>query len=263
MPIDITGNIERFEVGDTRQFTHTATVTVPVTVAFVTFDPNGNSLALATVQAGATVSTSGNSSLGLFFFNYVLPNSRGYYTGEWTAWDTDSLPFITRFEFEMIHTRAESFISYGDIADVLRTARQMFGRADITQREIQDYMEPADDFINGKLGRVFTVPVSPTPPILRDMVKVFTLFGFYSDRYSIERENAPGAITERREQYATLLTDIQSGNCVLVVASGILQSPDPIIFSTTTGFKPIFDSRDWERQRIDPDLVERDKDLDK
>ncbi len=77
-----------------------------------------------------------------------------------------------------------------------------------------------------------------------------------------KRENAPAAIIERRDQYITLLTDIQSGNCVLVVASGVLASPDPEIFSTTSGFKPIFDSRDWIRQRIDPDLVERDKDLD-
>lgn len=259
MPIDITGNIDRFEGGDTRQFTMTGTVTAPDTAEFVVFNTDGTSLALAAVQSGESVQNSGAVNLGLFYFNRVLPDTVGYYTTQWTSWDANSLPYILRSEFEIIRTLAQSFFSYGNVSDVLRTARQMFGRADITQRDIQDYMEPADDWINGKLGVIFTVPVTPAPPILRDMVKVYALCNFYSDRYNLERQDTPPAIVRRKEAYDEFLDEIVEGNAILHTQSGTVIRYDPQITSTTDDFKPIFDHRDWEVQRIDPDIRDRDK----
>ncbi len=258
MALDIAGNIQRFEAGDTRQFTHTASVTAPATVGFVIFNTDGATLALEAVQSGGIVSNSGAVGLGLFFQNRVLPDTVGYYTYEWTAWDSNSLPYITRGEFEMIKTQAASFFSYANLADVLRDARHIIGRGDITFDEVRPHMQTANDRINGKVGLLYTVPVSPVFPLIQDMEKVFSLWTLYADRYGKESFDVPPAIKTRKEDYDKLLDSWAAGSVALPVQSGTLVFALPQLSMTTEDFKPIFDSRDWKEQRIDPDLVDKD-----
>ena len=258
MPVNITGGISRFEAGDTRQFTLTATETRPETVGFIIFNTNGDSLALAAVQSGGVVQESGVSA-GQFYFNIVLPDTPGYYTSEWIAWDSNSLPYISRDEFEIFKTEARSFYSYGDVADILRTARQIFGKSNITIREIQDYMEPADNWIDSKLGTIHTIPVSPVPPIIREINKTRVLWRFYSDKFGLNREEVPPGLKDAHDEADKFLTAVQSGDQVLHVTSGtVLGRPTAEISSSRQKFHPIFDSRDWPLQRIDPDQIDDD-----
>ena len=48
--IDISQSLPVYEAGDTRQFTMTATMTVPTTAAFIVYDTIGNSLALNAIE---------------------------------------------------------------------------------------------------------------------------------------------------------------------------------------------------------------------
>ena len=259
MGIDITGDVERFESGDTRQFTLTATVTVPASVNFSLFNTDGATLALLSVQAGETVQTSAS---GLFYFNRILPDSTGYYTFQWTAFDSSSRPYVTRGEFEIIKTQAESFFSYAPLANVLRDARHIIGRGDLTFSEIRPHMETAHDRINGKVALLYTTPVSPVFPQIQDMEKVFALWTLYADRYGTERGVIPPSIQARKDDYDELLDEWSAGSVALPVGSGIATLADPLMSSVQADFKPIFDSRRFEQQRIDPDLVDRDEDDD-
>ena len=54
------------------------------------------------------------------------------------------------------------------------------------------------------------------------------------------------------------MSEVLSGNGVRHVQSGTLMRAGWDIQSTTEDFKPVFDSRDWEKQRFDPDLVDTD-----
>ena len=264
MADNISGGIRRLEADGAQQFTMAATPVVPSTVSFLLLNTEGSCLSLVNISAansGQTVLqslTAGGSNTGNYHIEFVMPNTPGFYTSVWYAYDSASRPGIVREEFEVIRSEPRSFFSYGNIADVYRTARQVFGRGNVTAREIQDYMEPADDFINGHLGQQFSVPVSPVPPEIREWNKSVTLWHIYTDRFAVNQEEAPPGLKERYDAVVLRMSEVLSGNGVLHVQSGTLRRAAWDIQSTTEDFKPVFDSRDWEKQRFDPDLVDTD-----
>lgn len=256
--IDVTGSIPRYEADDTKQFTFASTATRPATVAFSVYNTDGNTLALHAVQSGATVVETPTNQ-GAYIFPRVLPTSAGLYFYQWTAWDASSRPAVIRGEFEVVRTEPLSFWTYGNVLDVTRTGRQVFGRADITQRDLRPYLEEADAFIDSMLGLVITVPVTPTPNLIVAMSKVFALANFYSDRYSTENEEAPPAIIKRRDDYVELLASVVSGTAVLVTSGGVITRAQEAITALTgsiSGGTPVFGMRDPEQQKIDADIVE-------
>ena len=264
---EIPGGIQRYQADDFRQFTLTTTPTRPTTVAYVLRDPNGSLLditSISAVNSGIVVTESAVgavNSTGLFHIEYVLATTPGFYVGEWKAFNAASQAGVIRHEYEVVRTEARSFWSYGEVADVLRTARVLFNQHNITAREIQDYMEPADDRINAMLGKVMTVPVTPNMPILRDCNKAMALWGMYSDRFAEVKREAPPGIKAHYESCMEFFAEVMSGNAVLVTDSGIIQLPTGMA-STTYDFKPIFDLRDFSVMRPDPNFVAQDQDDD-
>lgn len=258
---EIPGGIQRYQADDFRQFTLTTTPTRPTTVSYALYDPLGSLLpinSISSVNSGLTVQESAIgavTSTGLFHLEYVLPTTPGFYTSEWKAFNATSQAGVIRQEFEVIRTEPRSFWSYGEVADVLRTARVIFRAHDITAREIQDYMEPSDDKINAMLGRVMTVPVTPNMPILRDCNKAMTLWGFYTDRFAEVKRDAPPGIKSHYDSCMKFFAEVMSGNAVLVTDSGVITLPTGFA-STTQDYKPIFDLRDIEDWRVDPDVID-------
>ena len=248
MPIDILGGIERFEADDTQQLTFTATLTAPQTVAFHIFNTEGTTLTPVAVQSGQSVSASGG---GLYYVDRVLPSSAGMYFYQWTAWDSSSRTYIIRREFEVVRTEAFSFDTYANMTDLVRTGRQAFGRMDITLRDLRPYAEAADRYIDASRNDTAVNTV-----LLREMSKVGALYYFFADRYSFETKDAPPGIVGRWKEYKDLLA---------AIVAGTLGGKDPV--SVLTGgpdstFKPVFDSREFEDQRVDPDLIDSDKERD-
>lgn len=264
---EIPGGIQRYQADDFRQFTMTATITHPTTVSYALYDPLGALLlvnSISNVNSGVTVAESAVgavTSTGLFHIEYVVPATPGFYTSEWKAYNATSQAGVIRQEFEVIRTEPRSFLSYGNVADVLRTARVVFKAYDITAREIQDYMEPSDDKINGMLGKVMTVPVTPNMPILRDCNKAMSLWGFYSDRFAEVKKEAPPGIKEHYDSCIKFFAEVMSGNAVLVTDSGVITLPTGFR-STTQDYKPIFDLRDFEVMRVDPEVIDLSDDED-
>ena len=266
MAENLSGGIPYYEGDDLKQFTMVATVSRPFTVAFRLYDPIGavlNPGSYNAANSGITVGESGTTT-GLFHFEVVLPSTPGFYVAEWLAYDQSSRTGKVREEFEIRRTEAMSFYSYGDVYDILRTARQIMGRHDITPREIRDYMEPADNRIDAHLGSIqgITTPLSPVPAIVREWNKNITLWNFYSDRFGVNREEEPPALKNRYDEAIKCLSAVQSGDLVLHVGSGVLYQATQIFESTTETYKPIFDMRNWEEQRIDPDLISADASAD-
>ena len=257
--IDVTGGIPRYEADDTKQFTWTATVSAPSTIAFNLFNTDGKTLAPAAVQASSFfVAASGS---GVFYMNVVLPTSAGLYFYQWTPYDAASRPYTTRGEFEIVRTEPVSFFTYADILDTTRTGRQIFARSDITQRDLRPYLEEGDAVIDSMLGQVTTVPLVPTPNLIRAMSKVFALANFYSDRYSMQNEDAPPAILRRQDKYMEMLTAIMSGTAALVSSGGVIAVAQDAVTALTGSLEhsegvPIFGLRDSEMQRVDADIVE-------
>lgn len=263
MALDIVGNIPRLEASDTKQFTWASTITAPQTVAFHVYNTDGSTLAPEAMQSSSFfVAASGG---GVFYANRVLPTSAGLYFYQWTAWDVASRTYITRGEFEIYRTEAHSFFTYADVTDVVRTGRQIFKRSDITMREVRPYLEAADGYIDGRLGKVFTVPLNPVPNIIRDMSKVFGLAYFYSDRYSTEKEDQPPPIIDRKDWYEEFLSSVVSGTAVLVTSGGVVSQVAEdftVITGGIEGGTPQFGIRDWTEQTTDSDIKDAEADRD-
>ncbi len=256
--LDIIQSVARYESGDTRQFQMANSATVASTATFAIYDFSGATVALNSVQSGATVT---QSPTGIFFINRVLPSSTGIYTWEWTLWDSSSRPYYTRNEFEIINSLPTSFFTYCDVQDTIRTARNFFGRTNITIREMQPVCQAADGYIDSYLGRVMNVPLTPpVPPLIADMSKVYTLWRFSSDRHFFELNEEDSAVVRRKNDYDKLLQSIAAGSLTVVnVGSSsitITSDQDDVVAIPDPTYKAVFDMRDWIDQRVDPDLVD-------
>lgn len=250
--MDIAGTIPRYEAGDTRMLSLAMTTTLPQTVAFTLFNTDGSTLALAAPQTGETVS---QSPTGVYNFIRTLPLSRGFYSYKWTAFDAGSRPYITAGELEIVRTEAYSFFTYSDITDVLRTARTVFGRSDITIYDVAQYCKAADAMIDATLSTLTTVPVVPTPALLSDMSKVYTLWRFYCDQYSAQKDSEPPGIIHRKAEYDDYLVALAAGSASLpgVSLDGI---SDEIRIIPSASYKPVFDMRDAGEQHVSATLLD-------
>lgn len=267
MAENLSGGIPAYEASDLKRFTLAATLARPNTVAFQLWDPNGGLLpvsSISPVNSGIFAVECGNLS-GIYYVDVVLPDTAGFYISEWIAYNATSQTGRVKEEFEVIRTEARSFFTYGNAYDIVRTARQIFGRSNVTVRDLQDYMEPADGLINGYLGHLgdaITLPLSTVPPLVRDWHKSLVLWSLYSDRFGVKGEDAPTGLQDRYDKVIEQLEALKDGEAVLQISSGYVIQAGYDFFCTNENRKPIFDFRDWEAQRINPLIVEADYDED-
>jgi hypothetical protein len=251
--IDIAQNIPRYAAGDTRQFTLTMSPQPPSSATFIVYNTDGNTLALDPVQPLEKVTA--DSLTGFMFLNRVLPQTPGIYSYTWIAWDTGSRPYIVPGEFEVTITRAFSFSTYGDPQDIVRSARQMFGRGDITFREMQPYCQAADGYMDMYFGKVTTVPLGSASPLIADMSKVYTLWRYYCDQFALDTKSEPPAIINRKNDYDKLLNLIAAGSASLPGVESTVDVQQVIAIPDGT-HKSVFDMRDFTDQHVSHALID-------
>jgi hypothetical protein len=259
---NISDNIPRFEADNAKQFTYTSTVTRPATVSFTIYDSNGTGMALSAVSAinsGNVVAESGTTT-GLFYINVVVPTTRDFYVSEFIGYDASSLTYRTRTEWEVISSIPTSFFSYSAIADTLRISRTIIGRADLTFWDVKRYVEVAHDKINARLGNLYTIPVSPTFPLIQDMERTFAIYDLLSDVFL--KKSIPTPLQKRKDEYDKILQQWETNSLGLPVASGDVMMYRFLGESNTENWKSVFDDRAWVDMRVDPDRVTDDSDKD-
>lgn len=254
MAVDIEQTIHVYESGDTKQFTLSMTPSRPSTVAFNITDFFGGLVAIESVQSGASVAESGTTT-SLFYINRVLPTTPSLYFGKWTAWDSASRPYVVVNEFEVRASQAYSFATYADVLDVIKNARQLFARSDMTVQDIAAHIKAADAWINTKLSLVVaSVPVSPTPDFLQGMAKSGALYFYYSERYGGENDKAPPAIVDMWDRYNELLDAVVAGSAGLPGVT-IVTAEGQDIWVSFDGNIPISGHRDFEEQQRDVNII--------
>ena len=259
MPIDLSGNIDRWEADDLRQFTYIDSFSIPSTVTFNIFDTNGASLAPVAVQSGITVTISGASNVGMFFTFRQLPSSRGFYTYEWRAYGSgtaqSSLYTTTRGIFEISKTEPRSFVSYGAKGNVLRVSRQLIGRGDLTEFDVEPHMRAAYGYINARLGAVLTVPITPTPTYIAQGEEVIAVYTLYGEFGGSEKGEIPPSYKTLRDDFVKYLDDVVEGTATV---DGTTRRSDAITHFTggIEGGTPTFGRRDWIKQHVDDDITD-------
>src|ERR1043165_5386717 len=127
--INLIQTVQQFEAGDTKQFTINTSATAPQTSAFNIYDFTGTLVAPAAVQSGDAIAATSDSAA--LYCNRTLPGTPGLYVWEWILWDAASRTYYSRNEFEIVSTLPTSFFTYGDVTDLVRTARNFFGRTNM------------------------------------------------------------------------------------------------------------------------------------
>jgi len=261
MAIDLSGNIARFEADDIRMFSYIDAVSVPTTVSFAIYNPDGTILPPTAVQSGMTVTISGGNNVGMFYVFRQLPSSRGFYTAEWKAYGSgtaqSSLYVLTREVFEIYKTEPISFHSYGNKNTVMRVSRQLVGRGDLTEYDIAPHMLAAYDFINAKLGTSVPVPFNPATNYIaqgEEILAIYTLHGTYG---ASEKGEIPPAFNKLRDDFLAYMDAVIAGE---ITVDGTLINTGRISQFTggIEGGLPTFGRRAFEFQRIDWSILEEE-----
>jgi hypothetical protein len=268
MPIDLSGNLDRFEADDLRQFTWIDTVSVPSTISFAIYNTDGSALAPVAVQSGVTVTISGGDiTKGMFYVFRQLPSSRGLYTQEWKAYGSGSAQsslFITvRGMFEIYRTEPRSFSTYGDKGNVLRIAKQLIGRGDLTEYDVEPHMKAAYGYINSRLGGVMTTPFGlPAPSYIaqgEEFISVYTLYGSFG---ATEKGDIPAAFEKLRDDFVEYLDKLVEGEATVDGVIPSIGGPVSHITGGIVGGTPIFGRRDFPEQSIDQNILELEESQD-
>lgn len=265
MPIDLSGNIDRWEADDLRQFTYIDTPSIPSCVTFNVFNTDGSTLAPVAVQSGLTVTISGaDITKGMFYAFRQLPSSRGFYTYEWHAYGSgtaqSSLYTTTRGTFEIVKTEPRSFVSYGAKGSVLRVARQLIGRGDLTEFDVQPHMEAAYGYINARLGSVVAVPLTaPAPAYISQGEEVLAVYTLYGSFGATEKGEIPPSFAKLRDDFVEYLDAVIEGKATIDgTVNGTAVSGTKVTQFTggVEGGTPTFGRRNWIDQSVDEGVTD-------
>ena len=120
------------------------------------------------------------------------------------------------------------------------------------------FIAPAEAEIEGRLAAKYSVPFTGSPLKVRALV-----LDLVWAKYMRTRDPAMAAAMV--EDINRQIADLLSGDEVIVLEDGTSVGPsgtDDRFFHTQAGYKPIFDVRPAEDQRIDPDRLEAEYDED-
>ena len=273
--VDIVGQTQRFQSEGLEKFSLVSTATIPATVQHILYNTDGATLAPVAVQSGLTVTVSALAanvgSVGLFYVNRQMPTSVGFYTYEWRLFGSSgassgtvaaSLFTPLRGEFEIFKTEAASFFTYGVKEEVMRRARQLVGRGDISERDVRPFMEAGDGWIDSKLGKIIGVPLSPVPFSVREMSNRMAIYFLYNAYYSGQKTDEPPATVRQFDKDNEFLDGVVDGKWALAGSgvSFIFEQPVSVITGGTADGKPAFGRSDWEKQVIDPNILDFEDD---
>lgn len=267
MAIDLSQNIDRFEAEDLRQFTYIDSMSVPSTVAFTIYGTDGSVLQPTAVQSGVSVTGSGTDT-GMFWIFRQLPSSRGFYTYEWKVYGSgtaqSSLYVTTRGTFEIIKTEPVSFTSYGAKGNVLRVARQLIGRGDLTEHDVAPHMQSAYSYINGRLGIVVDVPLTPASDYIKQGEEVLSVYTLYGSFGATEKGEIPPAFSKLRDDFIGYLDAVVAGEATIEGTEGTEDLAGKITAFTgglsDSAGTPTFGRSDWEKQQVDTDITDFEDD---
>lgn len=168
-----------------------------------------------------------------------------------------------------------SISSYTTAPRVRSLYRKIIETAGITLDEMEFFGDEADGYINGLLARRYAVPfrtssLSPIEPI-RSLATKLWAANILISRVALDNVEWMDIALRYKEEVKNELTDIVSGNVDIVgladnVSSAFVIGPksDPRneVWSSTSTYKPTFDVRPMEEQRVDLDRIDAEADAD-
>lgn len=146
---------------------------------------------------------------------------------------------------------------YCTYSDMVSRFPAVVSRTNSSTSVNSDLIAPAANFVNAKLGSLYTVPFSDVPDTVRDLTMDYAYYRFLigvdlkkaKDFYDLQIEG--------------LLESILDGSMPLSTASGTIEiNVDGVAWSETENYDPTFSLLDSDNtySRIDPDRLDNDED---
>lgn len=155
--------------------------------------------------------------------------------------------------------------SYGTTGGVYELYPKIGSLSTITTAVIESYIGRAEAWANGQLANRYTIPVSGSPPILKEIVETRATYLILRRFFSQEKENTSEWVESWKEDAENMLDPYVTGSATLVGSDGTRLAPSLVTgipWSSTDAYKPTFDVREQIAQRVDPDRVQADEDKD-
>lgn len=131
---------------------------------------------------------------------------------------------------------------YATITEVVNTLPQVGSISTITSLQIFTATVRADSVINAMLSRRYTVPITPSPPLLTTICCDLTLYRLMRRFFSGEQQN-DSEWPDRYKEAMELLEKLADGEIQLVDSGGTIVVPSAgsdIAWSNTQGYTPTF-----------------------
>lgn len=118
------------------------------------------------------------------------------------------------------------------------------------------FISRADNLINAKVGGIYAVPFTTTPPLIQTLSDEISAFLIMRTLFTEDSVNKNDWILMFRESLK-MLDEIAAGKVTLVDSTGVAISVQTHAISSNNGdYTPTFDMDDSEDQAVDADLLQ-------
>lgn len=142
---------------------------------------------------------------------------------------------------------------------MLLTLPAIGSRTNITSAHLSEFARRAESVINAKLGKLYTVPFSATPPVIEHIATEIGLYYALSRRvFTQEKKNQSEWVTGFKEAFK-LLDDIASGAVTLIDSAGAIIAASTAVqevWSNTSDYLPTITEDSEILHDIDPDKID-------
>jgi phage gp36-like protein len=155
--------------------------------------------------------------------------------------------------------------NYGTIAGVFELFPRIGSISIITSALVESYLGRSNARINALLSGRYTVPVTGSPPLLKDAEETLSLARLLKRFYTQEKENTSEWVQGWFDEVTDMLEPVVSGSGTLTASDGTRLEANLVTttpWSSTDLYRPTFGVRDLVQTRIDPDRDKAEEDAD-
>lgn len=145
-------------------------------------------------------------------------------------------------------------MSYTTVAKVYETLPALGSVSNITSSHISTAITQAESIINGRIGNIYTVPLSVVPQIIETVTIDMTLYRLSRRFFTTQRMRETNDFI-KPEEINDLLDKIANGELRLITNSGTVVDMQSTILSNNYEYTPTFSEDDFENSEIDDDKI--------
>ena len=149
-------------------------------------------------------------------------------------------------------------VSYTNVDRILTALPQIGSGSTVGSNAILSYAEQAESLMNAKLGRLYSLPLTSSVPVLTTIATDLAIYNLLSKRIFASQKVSENVVSFF-EKAMELLESIANGELSLVDSAGALiatSNTNMEVWTNNQGYNPTFHEGKWEDMVQDPDKLQ-------